>query len=706
MIFAGALSLSLSGGLVAQEAAKALDQRARSFGFAAQLPASTEMVLGVRNLKARLDEVGKSNFWKRFTTLLDDFGNADFLNEEGLMMRQVVDRVMGEDAFIAFADGSAKEFAALTEFSNLYNRIQYRMMFAGIRSGMGGGMVEPDPETVIKEALTMDDGKLLKVLTEVQLPPLIAGCRVTDNPGQILEQLDEMAQTAPPFVLVSSFNVAGMGEFKSWKIKAKDAFPEGARQEMRDELKDADLAAKIEAAIDSKEVEFCYGQAGDYLIFSIGKNHDHLKFAANPGESLVSRGEFAFADEFTGKKIVAWSFAADELYQVNDPKASIDALFTGMSEGLTMKGLGGPDFSATARELLKLSGTLGVMLEVTASSRMGVVFAENGLRGEALGGQEIYGLDYDKELVLYDALPENALLKIGAIETPEARQAGMAFMKQLGAVLDEGMKALATVEEGDLGQFAQQYKQMDPVLRPKLEKLWDLMENSFVPALGYEGALAVDLEGSMPQLKGIAPVPPAMIDKGKMPRIVSVSQVKDRKKLAESWEKLVPLINETIAILAPNQGPQGAPTVPEPMSSENAGLKTYFFMIPFLSNDFLPSVSVSDSLFFLSTSKTLSEQIAGKVGPTGKKGIYMDLDLEQLRQFGIHWLNLVDENKAALFGGDEFAAEDFAENLGPFQLALDFLDIADGFHLRLFRDGDDFRSSWHLKLEDMDPVVD
>ncbi|MEM9480208.1 MAG: hypothetical protein AAGA58_11205 [Verrucomicrobiota bacterium] len=706
LILALIFPLLSAGTTHAQEGAAVLDARAQAFGFASRLTADTDMALGVRNLKSVLDGVAESNFWKRFVGVLDDFGSADFVNQEGVQFRAVVDQTMGTDAFIAFTEGSTAEFQRLAEGYNFYNRVTYRAIAAGMRAGMMGG-AEIDMENVIAEALTMEDGKLLKILQEIQAPPIIAGCRVDEGGDQILQQLDGLTQTAPPFLVVESVEVPGAGTFKSWRIAAKDAVDEGSRQELRDNLNNEEISKKIEAAIDNKVFEFCYGKVGNYLIFSFGKDRSHLKFAANPGESLVSRDEFAFADQFLQKKLVAWSFAEDEMMKLNTTPESITSLFDGMAEGLTAKGLGGPEFSATAAALQKFGGSIGALIsKISASHRLGVVYAENGLHGEAIGGTDAYGYDLDKELSIIDALPEDAFMKYSGAETLEVREDGIAIIESLAAVVDEGMKVAAKVESGDMAQFGAMYQQFAPVLRPKLISLWDIMKNSYIPAFGTEGAMAIDLKGSMPQLKGIAPVPPVFIDQGRMPRIVAVAEVKDRAKLTESWEKLVPLINETIATFAGGAGPQGAPTVPEPMSSEANGIKTHFFMIPFLSNDFLPCVSISDSLFLLGTSKTLNEEIAAKVKPSGKKGAYFEMNIEQLREFGTHWLKLVNDNAKDLFGGDEFAAEDFTISLGPAQLALDFADAIDSVKISVTKEGDDLRTSWHLALEDIEASVD
>ena len=46
---------------------------------------------------------------------------------------------------------------------------------------------------------------------------------------------------------------------------------------------------------------------------------------------------------------------------------------------------------------------------------------------------------------------------------------------------------------------------------------------------------------------------------------------------------------------------------------DGKNLTTHFIGLPFVSNDFLPSLSVSDEMFFLSTSKKATDEIAAAI---------------------------------------------------------------------------------------------
>ena len=95
------------------------------------------------------------------------------------------------------------------------------------------------------------------------------------------------------------------------------------------------------------------------------------------------------------------------------------------------------------------------------------------------------------------------------------------------------------------------------------------------------------------------------------------------------------------------------------MTAEKNDLRTYFFPFPFASDDFLPSVSISDDLFILGSSKTLSEKLyeasLDAKGGEEEAGLWVDVDADALWGFCGIWLDVYEKRKAA---GDEIEEDD------------------------------------------------
>ncbi len=242
---------------------------------------------------------------------------------------------------------------------------------------------------------------------------------------------------------------------------------------------------------------------------------------------------------------------------------------------------------------------------------------------------------------------------------------------------------------------------MRKLFAPKVEKIWGIAKEKFFAALGDDSAMIIDLNGSLPKIPG---VPRVIVNEGKAPRVVMANTVRDRAKLTQAWEELVPAMNDLLASI-PGQDKGAEVQMPDALSSEKDGLTTHYFGMPFMSNDFMPSLSLSDKLFFLSTSKKFSEAIASKAGKGSGdlRGIYFRVDFDQLNDFAGSWLKLVLENKDTVFEGNEFAAEDFEEGAEMAKQVLQLSRVLQSFDYNKYTtDADETRSSWHLKLDDVE----
>ena len=136
-----------------------------------------------------------------------------------------------------------------------------------------------------------------------------------------------------------------------------------------------------------------------------------------------------------------------------------------------------------------------------------------------------------------------------------------------------------------------------------------------------------------------------------------------------------------------------------PMSSEKNDLKTWFVPIPFQNDDFVPSVSVSDNLFFASTSKTFSEGLAARFkqgGGEGHKGAWMHVDFKVLHQYAQQWLELIDKNADDIMPSESMR-EDYTANKPMIEKAMEAFSSLDRLTFHTRQEGGRTRISMHLK---------
>jgi hypothetical protein len=90
----------------------------------------------------------------------------------------------------------------------------------------------------------------------------------------------------------------------------------------------------------------------------------------------------------------------------------------------------------------------------------------------------------------------------------------------------------------------------------------------------------------------------------------------------------------------------------KPISSERSGNTTWFFPMPFFTDDFLPSVTVGDKWFVASTSKNQALDLIAKAdgGGATRDGLWFSMNFKTLEKYAQETSALIDENAEALMG--------------------------------------------------------
>ena len=90
----------------------------------------------------------------------------------------------------------------------------------------------------------------------------------------------------------------------------------------------------------------------------------------------------------------------------------------------------------------------------------------------------------------------------------------------------------------------------------------------------------------------------------------------------------------------------------KPMSSERGGNTTWFFPMPFLTDDFVPSVTVCDKWFAASTSKNQALDLIAKAETPGetRSGFWLSLNFKTLEKYAKETYKTIDENSEDVMG--------------------------------------------------------
>ncbi len=665
-------------------------QRSQAFGFLSRMPASTEGAIGIRNLSDLVGSILESTTYQRVATLAGESG-AEIDDQTEQMVQATLAQYAGKELFVIMSAGCSKQFERL---SFVYKMISVASMRNAGTTAAGGGQ---DAMTMmvseLRNGLKDPGSDLSKALDAFQIPPILLGSKISDGVPELIAQLDAVTADLPPFISSAKVDIGGH-QFTSFKVHLQDLLNEGVVAELNEFLQDEAASQRVAEVLRKKTIEVAVGAVDNYLLVSLGPDHSHVQFVSRPEESILAAKAFGFSDQFLSKKMLGYTYMSKALLKGGAEGGGVVQMANSFAEGISsaggsMKKLGGlvQKLAAQAEKLAKRE----------AQTYVGVAFMDSGIRGESIGGYTSGTVDSKARSQFANSAPADAAMVISSVANPEYRDEGIAMIETMFELVDTGMGIYAENSGDD------QLVQMKEIFGPDLTKIWGIMKGDLLDGLGSQSGIIVDLKGGMPKIPG---APNVILNEGKIPRIALAMDVQDRAKLVKAWDELVPALNEAFAKI-PGQEPGAEFQLPDVMSDDGAGLVTHYFPLPFLANDFVPSLSLNDELFYLSTSKTFVQGLAAAGADGGDiRGTYVMMNFSEFSRFAEGWINLLLQNADQLFP-DQDAADQFMQAAGPMQQALELTRGIRKLELNRFQtDEGAMRSSWHLHVEDIGPAVD
>ncbi len=700
------------------------EARAAKLGFAKYMPLDTEALISIYNGDKATKKVKASKLWKMIESQMgggaidEEVENA----AEGAVDAAEEAADAAKDApkpEVAEPSGPAVLFASeftlamgkttgeqLGNLANLGNRQSYfqmkalaKILAAALKTGDKTNFAEAYANSMgtdVYKQLLNDPESGIASIEKASMPPIFAAFRCTEenrasNAAQLSGMLG-MAAMAGEMVEPVSVEVAG-SKFEGQKLLGKKLAESmtQARQGI-DETIGAANTDRLIAAITKKDLVILSGTVGDYAVIFIGSSVDDLKLAKDPASSLVSGPALAFGDAYLGKDIAAvyhgQKAAMDTLI---NSAAGLSTYTDGLRDGLVgADGLGDTRDLEAMFQIVKERET--VFRKLASNDASGAVaFYEEGLKLESFGGYDYGSLDWKspnklaglgagEDTVLFANMTGNPVFAKAAQDYVEA------IMETAYTLTMKVSDSPAQIEE--LAQFKQMSKLFDTQFRPEISALWETYSQDFGGSLGHEKAWVIDLKGSAPAIPGM---PPALLEKAKVPRISIITPVVDRSKIAGSWDKMNTTITSALAKISTLTG-QEIP-MQKPMSSTSGSNTTWFFPMPFLTDDFVPSVTVGDKWFVASTSKNQALDLIAKADtvPAPQTGFTLNVNFKALEKYSVETLKLAKEN--GLLDGESTTAAD----LKNIQDAINILGDLDTLSIHSRQDGAQLHSSVHFK---------
>lgn len=603
---------------------------------------------------------------------------------------------------IATGPGTAVQSLELLRLMNLFQRMSTREALMDYAQSLDLIEEQEGSDNPFTGMLKDKFDPLLASL-EKMTPPVvwiaIEAKGKDDKIKEMLAQWDTQMADLPPFVQKSEKEIGG-GKFVAFTIKAADMISLDDLKEGLAEDLPVDKIEKLHAVMASKQLSFGFGVRNESLVLFLAPNADALALASTPAESMAARPEFEFLTEAKGKNPF---FVAMSTAQVNgNLRAGVD---NGFYADVLEEVLGKITRMGDLRDVIALVNKAGTTIrdlsKGTDTAFCGAGWMEtDGVRFEALGGADSPQLDGSQPLAFAGGLAsEDTVLAVHSRANPVYTEKAMDLLEDLSEIAYELGHRYASSEAGKEKGMNEQFVLFRDKMLPHVISLWKSMRGQVGPGVGQESAFIMDLGAVMPKIPGL---PEALVSKGRIPRMAMVYPVTDRAKLQGGWQAMQPALKGLLdAIPMPEDKKLN---LPDAFTSEKDGLKTYFYGFSGITNDdFMPSVSVSDKFFFISSSKNLSEMLATKLAalqakPDAPRGMTFDLRLGPVVNTSLEWLDLVKANAPAVFPS-ESDREEFLGNEPDIRKALEWGKAFDGMSLKRAPEGSRWRTSLHFKMK-------
>ncbi|MGC4017341.1 MAG: hypothetical protein QM755_22925 [Luteolibacter sp.] len=694
-------------------ASKALsaDERAAKFGIVKHLPKDTDSFLTIYNGSKIAERAKKTKIW---SLIKEEAG--DVLPDDSDKSEDKKDgpsgpgALLGHEVFLATGKGTSEQLGhVLTvdrRMTYFQGKLFAKLLVAAAKSEEGeGGMTDTSKfnEQNFLELLK-DPQSGIGLLEKMQVPPVYIGFKTApEEREQVAQQVASIVEymgVAEEMVEPVEFDSAGV-KFKGYRLLG-EKFSKKLAEARADMEKDLDPASvdRFLAAIAKKNVVAASAVVGDYVIAFMGGSTEDCKLVAEAKDGFAAGEDISFADAYAGKELAGLAYSSKPMSNtVGTAGSGLSELANGLRDGLAgAEGLGD---TRDIEAMLQIVGEREQALQkLTTADTLGVVsFFEEGLKIETFGGTDqgavdwktptrLGGLGASKDVILFANFTSDATYDEKARAYAESLvETGYAVAKKFA---DFPIKS----ENEDFKKFQEGMKLFDTKFRSDTVSLVDALRTDLHDALGRESAVVVDLKGGVPTVPGL---PQEVVDKGKFVRASLIAPVTDRSKIQSSWTK----INSATTNILKNVSEMAGDEIPmqKPTSSEKNGFTTWFFQAPFFNEDFMPSVTVSDKWFVVSTSKSQAVELgtaADKETASGS-GLTMSVRFDPIRQFGLDWVKLVDENSAKLFADNEDKLNEFKEEKPKIEKALKALEDFDSINTSVRRENGRLRGSVHFK---------
>jgi hypothetical protein len=605
---------SKSGASASASSASTGEVSASAWGFAARLPKTTEGFVAFYRSAEMVEGFLGSNWFKKLTSLppvapqwesvKSNFASNPQAKEALALAREIA----GKEAVFVLGEGATESGVQLaTALAPLLKVAFMSGMQTGIKRAAEGGEAVPTGPAFGEVLANLPPEQIAEIvngLVEVDVPPLLAAVKA----GSVREKIDAFMNQAlasmPPEaqqkIEKENFGVGG-NKFQSLKVTLSKAMPpevqEGMKQQLAGMLGDPAKGAAAAEKVLAKTIEASWGWVDDYLVLGIGKDHSHVRLATL-ADSVLSLPEVApRAAAWQDKNPVMLSYVSQE---TNRALGGMFGGIMGTLASLAEAAKAGAPFplDPLIADLRKLDVRAKEIWPNDPDAAVSAAWWDAGMNVEVFGGPKPRAFDASKPLT-YESLagPATMLLYNSRVNEAESDKT-FAFVGEAADTLYSSFQKnilpnLPDEQKTQIGLGAGMAVGM-------VQAVWNNFQ-AFRASLGAESAVLVNLDGTMPPLPDV----PAELKDMKVPRMLMVSELKDREKLTAAWKGIGDIIGGLIAMTK-------APLSPTPAEKKEGDVTMWGWELPMPLGDHWPHFAVAGNHWYAGTSPTFTTETAAK----------------------------------------------------------------------------------------------
>ena len=693
----------------------AIEKRAASAGFAALAPKNTEGFLSVRGAYDMYERLQKSELGKLILSTMAEQG-MELGEVEQAEEFQMVKAVIGEELFAVFGDGSGDQLVNLNDLGKSSNYHQMKMMVGLISSELNGEDSSPfngaGPEVAFMSmfaGMLQDPKGGIELVEKSEMPPLLVGFKVSDQEmreqfsgmiaggiGGMLEDGDE-APIAELDTEASGVKLTGV-KIDGARIAAM--VDEDTREQMTQMFGARENVDRFLKVIEKKNLFLATGVKDDYVLIYLGGSMDGFQLAASPADSLVAKDEMDFLKHYADKDVRFLLYGEKEAFsKFGEGNEAFASMAQGIKDGLAESDAFGDtrDVQTLLGDVARLDKELFGMIKYGRTGLVG--FIEDGFKIESYSGGNTPSLDLNTPHT-FTALGEmdDVVLYTNSVSNPAFNGKVLDMLDSLGeaSYLMAAQVVKMDLDDGDFRGFQEGFGMFDAEMKTDLTNIWKAISSDWADGTGNEASIVIDLKGTLPK---IPEIPGPIIENGLIPRVAFVTPIEDREKLSSAWTSIEGSLTNLLKVAAK----LGAPEIPmqEIDESEKGGIATFWTAVPTSTKDARPVVSLSEKNFYFSTSPKFVGEIEAAItagnGPE-RKGSYGVVNFTAVQKLATHWVNLMKANANEIFEGNEFAKDDFMENVPMVESVIKAFGELDDLTWHVRNEGGEVRTSIHFDL--------